>query len=35
MSLYTAPIQHNGVLNATFNTTDYVQTSNSSAPSQA
>ena len=35
MSLYTAPIQHNGSLNATFNTTDYVQTSNSSAPSQA
>ena len=35
MSLYTAPIQHNGVLNATFNSTDYLQTSNSSAPSQA
>ena len=34
MSIYIAPIKHNGSLNSTFNATDYAQNSSSSASSQ-
>ena len=35
MSIYQAPIQHNGSLNSTFNATDYAQTANKSGLSLA
>ena len=35
MSIYQAPLQHNGSLNSTFNSTDYAQTANKSGISSA
>ena len=35
MSIYIAPVKHNGVQNQIFNSSDYAQNSGSSAPSQA
>ena len=35
MSVYVAPIKHNGVQNSIFNATDYAQSASGSTPSQA
>ena len=35
MSIYVAPVKHNGTLNSIFNATDYAQSASGSTPSQA